>query len=65
MRLSFLVRPRVPFPSEESTMTCVVHASPSLRYLALTIGLSALAACASSGGGNMSTVAPHGSTATS
>ena len=40
-------------------MTCVVQASPSLRYLVLTVGLSALAACASSGSGNMSTVAPN------
>ena len=40
-------------------MNCVVQASPSLRSLALTIGVSVLAACASSGGGNMSTVAPN------
>src|SRR3989442_10326990 len=59
MRLSLRVRPRAPFPSEESTINCVVQASPSLRSLALTIGVSALAACASSGGGNMSTVAPN------
>src|SRR5881397_1525979 len=59
MRPAVRVRPRVPFPSQDSTMTCVVQASPSLRYLVLTVGLSALAACASSGGGNMSTVAPN------
>src|SRR5207245_1143697 len=59
MRPAVRVRPRVPFPSQDSTMTCVVQALPSLRYLVLTVGLSALAACASSGGGNMSTVAPN------
>src|SRR5213593_5260654 len=59
MRPAVRVRPRVPFPSQDSTMTCVVQASPSLRYLVLTVGLSALAACASSGSGNMSTVAPN------
>src|SRR5213593_3546960 len=59
MRPAVRVRPRVPFPSQDSTMTCVVQASPSLRYLVLTIGLCSVAACASSGSGNMSTVAPN------
>src|SRR2546430_6037238 len=36
-----------------------VRVAPTLRSLALTIGLCALAACASSGGANMSTVAPN------
>ncbi len=36
-----------------------VRVSPTLRSLALTVGLCSLAACASSGGANMSTVAPN------
>src|SRR5437879_11193887 len=36
-----------------------VRVAPTLRSLALTIGLCSLAACASSGGANMSTVAPN------
>src|SRR5207253_11406911 len=36
-----------------------VRIAPALRSLALTIGLGSLAACASSGGANMSTVAPN------
>src|SRR5438552_18410799 len=35
-----------------------VRIAPALRSLALTIGLGSLAACASSGGANLSTVAP-------
>jgi hypothetical protein len=40
-------------------MSCVVKPFPSLPFLALTLGLCSLAACASSGGANMSTVAPN------
>src|SRR5438445_661876 len=36
-----------------------VRIAPALRSLALTIGLGSLAACASSGGANLSTVAPN------
>ncbi len=36
-----------------------VRVAPTCRSLALTIGLCSLAACASSGGANMSTVAPN------
>ena len=36
-----------------------VRVAPTLRSLALTIGLCSLAACASSGGANLSTVAPN------
>src|SRR5438132_4983309 len=36
-----------------------VRVAPTLRSLALTIGLCSLAACASSGGANLSTVAPR------
>src|SRR6266542_2459153 len=44
-------------PSQGATMELVVQAPASLRSLALTIGLVTLAACASSGGGSMSTMA--------
>ena len=40
-------------------MKLSVRAFPALRSLAVAIGLCSLAACASSGGANMSTVAPN------
>ena len=40
-------------------MELSVRVAPTLRSLALTIGLCSLAACASSGGANLSTVAPN------
>ncbi len=40
-------------------MELSVRVAPTLRSLALTIGLCSLGACASSGGANLSTVAPN------
>src|SRR5205807_10237248 len=50
--------PLVSIPLQESAMKFAVHPL-SLRSLAAALGLLALAGCASSGGANMSTVAPN------
>src|SRR5438876_883649 len=51
--------PIIRFLERNQPMEFSVRVAPTLRSLALTIGLCSLAACASSGGANLSTVAPN------
>src|SRR5207247_2520876 len=52
-------RPIIRFLERNQPMELSVRVAPTLRSLALTIGLCSFAGCASSGGANLSTVAPN------